>query len=61
MRQQFGEPRLAPRAEIVAVEMQQIEHEEHPRRGVAAGRCELDHVMAEVDAVSAHAHSSPSR
>jgi hypothetical protein len=37
MRQQFGEPRLAPRAEIVAVDMQHIEHQEHQRRGVAAG------------------------
>jgi hypothetical protein len=46
-RQQFGEPRLAlderSRADIVAVEMQKVEDEEHQPGRVAGIRRGLDH------------------
>jgi hypothetical protein len=47
VRQQGGEPRLAldqrPRADIIAVEMQKIEEEEHQPGRVAGVRRGLDH------------------
>ena len=56
--QQFGELRLAlderPRGDVVAVEIQKIEQEEHQRRGVAAVRRKLDRAERG-DAVGAHA------
>jgi hypothetical protein len=46
-RQQFGKPRLAldqrPRADILAVEMQKVEDEEHEPGRIAGIRRSLDH------------------